>query len=78
MHSLAVERGLEGSIRWLGMRRDIAALLEAADGFVLASAWEGMPLALGEAMEKAVVATAVGGVRELVGECGIVVTAGSY
>jgi glycosyltransferase involved in cell wall biosynthesis len=61
--------------RRLGPRRDIPALLDAADGFVLASAWEGMPLALGEAMamEKPVVATDVGGVRELVGQAGVLV-----
>jgi len=61
------------------LRRDLPALLDAADGFVLSSAWEGMPLALGEAMamEKPVVATDVGGVRELVGEMGLVVAAKS-
>ena len=66
---------LGASVRWLGLRRDMPALLDAADGFVLASAWEGMPLAVGEAMamEKPVVATDVGGVRELVGESGVVV-----
>ena len=65
------------SVRWLGLRRDMPALLDAADGFVLASAWEGMPLAVGEAMamEKPVVATNVGGVRELVGESGVIVSA---
>jgi glycosyltransferase involved in cell wall biosynthesis len=79
MQGLAVELGLEGSIRWLGLRRDIPALIDAADGVVLASAWEGMPLALGEAMamEKPVVATDVGGVHELVGDCGKVVPAGN-
>ena len=57
------------------MRRDIADLMDAADGYVLSSAWEGMPLALGEAMvmEKVAVATAVGGVRELIGDAGFVV-----
>jgi glycosyltransferase involved in cell wall biosynthesis len=62
-------------VRWLGLRRDLPALLDAADGFVLASAWEGMPLVLGEAMamEKPVVATDVGGVRELVGDTGAIV-----
>jgi glycosyltransferase involved in cell wall biosynthesis len=65
-------------VRLLGLRRDVPALLDAADGFVLSSAWEGMPLALGEAMamEKPVVATDVGGVRELVGEAGVLVPAG--
>lgn len=75
IRGLAGELGLEDSLRWLGLRRDLPAVLDAADGFVLASAWEGMPLALGEAMamEKPVVATDVGGVRELVGEAGALV-----
>ena len=74
----AVERGLVQQARWLGLRRDMPALLDAADGFVLASAWEGMPLAVGEAMAmaKPVVATDVGGVRELVSDAGEVVAAG--
>ncbi len=75
VQALAAELG--ASVRWLGLRRDMPALLDAADGFVLASAWEGMPLAVGEAMamEKPVVATDVGGVRELVGESGVIVPA---
>jgi len=70
VQKLAAELSLQGSICWLGLRRDMPALLDLADGFVLASAWEGMPLVLGEAMamEKPIVATDVGGVRELVGE----------
>jgi glycosyltransferase involved in cell wall biosynthesis len=77
MQGLTANLGLEDAVRWLGLRRDLPALLDAADGFVLGSAWEGMPLALGEAMamEKPVVATDVGGVRELVGEAGMVVPA---
>jgi glycosyltransferase involved in cell wall biosynthesis len=77
IHALAADLGT--SIRWLGLRRDMPALLDAADGFVLASAWEGMPLAVGEAMamEKPVVATDVGGVRELMGETGSIVLAKS-
>jgi glycosyltransferase involved in cell wall biosynthesis len=67
--------GLLDQVRWLGLRRDLPALLDAADGFVLGSAWEGMPLVVGEAMamEKAVVATDVGGVREMMGEVGMLV-----
>jgi glycosyltransferase involved in cell wall biosynthesis len=66
------------NIRWLGLRRDLPALLNAADGFVLASAWEGMPLVVGEAMamEKPVAATDVGGVRELLGHAGMLVPPG--
>jgi glycosyltransferase involved in cell wall biosynthesis len=72
---LTVDLHLEGAVHWLGLRRDLPALLEAADGFVLASAWEGMPLVVGEAMamQKPVVATDVGGVRELVGDAGTLV-----
>ena len=79
VQSLAAQLGLGNFVRWLGLRRDMPALLDAADGFVLASAWEGMPLAVGEAMamEKPVVATDVGGVRELVGEAGVIVPAKS-
>jgi glycosyltransferase involved in cell wall biosynthesis len=69
--------GAMDHVRRLGVCHDMPALLDAADGFVLSSAWEGMPLALGEAMamEKPVVATDVGGVRELVGDAGLIVPA---
>ena len=78
LHTLAAQLGLGASICWLGLRREIPELLDLADGFVLASAWEGMPLALGEAMamEKTIVATDVGGVRELAGECAAIVRTG--
>jgi glycosyltransferase involved in cell wall biosynthesis len=69
------EASQNSGVHWLGLRRDIVELLDAADGYVLSSAWEGMPLALGEAMAmgKAVVATDVGGVRELVGDTGMII-----
>ncbi|MGD0892585.1 MAG: glycosyltransferase [Terracidiphilus sp.] len=64
-------------VHWLGLRRDMAALYDGADALVLSSAWEGMPLAAAEAMamEKPVVATDVGGVRELLGDAGVLVPA---
>jgi len=64
------QEGLEGRVRLLGVRRDIPELLSAADGYVLSSAWEGMPVALLEAAaaELPVVATRVGGVPEVVGD----------
>jgi glycosyltransferase involved in cell wall biosynthesis len=63
------------NVHLLGLRRDMPALLDAADGFVQASAWEGMPLAVGEAMamEKPVVATDAGGTRQLVGDASVLV-----
>ncbi|MGB8029980.1 MAG: glycosyltransferase [Terracidiphilus sp.] len=77
LQQLRSELGIGDSVRWLGLRRDMPALLDAADAFVSGSAWEGMPLAVGEAMAmaKPVVATDVGGVRELVGDAGVIVPA---
>jgi glycosyltransferase involved in cell wall biosynthesis len=77
LEALAKEFEIDDAVRWLGLRRDMPALLDAADAFVSGSAWEGMPLAVGEAMAmaKPVVVTDVGGVRELVGGAGSVVPA---
>lgn len=70
MRMLAMRLG--DSVRWLGIRDDVGKLLDAADGYVMSSAWEGLPLAITEAMamEKPVVATDVGGVAEVVGFAG--------
>ena len=42
--------GLEGRVRFLGLRSDVARLIHAADLFVSASHWEGAPVSLLEAM----------------------------
>ncbi|MFI1886763.1 glycosyltransferase family 4 protein [Streptomyces jumonjinensis] len=57
-------------VRLLGRRDDIAELLAAADVAVLPSRWEARSLLAQEALRRGVplVATAVGGVPELVGE----------
>jgi glycosyltransferase involved in cell wall biosynthesis len=75
--AFAGKHGMMDNVRWLGLRRDMPALLDAADAFVLASAWEGMPLVIGEAMamERPLVATDVGGVRELIGDTGALIPA---
>ena len=77
LRNFADTRGISDSVRWLGLWHDMPALFDAADAFVLSSAWEGMPLVVGEAMamEKPVVATDVGGVCELVGDAGVIVAA---
>jgi len=71
----AARLGIGEHVRFLGLRRDVPALMSAADIFVLSSAWEGLPLVIGEAMacERLVVSTDAGGVREWLGECGYVV-----
>lgn len=63
-------RGLENVVQFLGPRSDVTRVLAAGDAYVLSSAWEGMPNTVMEAMASAlpVVATDVGGVRELVEE----------
>ncbi len=81
VESLILEQGLEGRVAVLGAREDVPVLLKAADIFVLSSRWEGMPLAVIEAMMSGlpVVATNVGGVSEAVvdGETGFLVPSGN-
>jgi glycosyltransferase involved in cell wall biosynthesis len=76
------ERGLDGRVRFLGPlgRDDVLALFRAADASLLSSSWENFPHTVVEALAVGtpVVATAVGGVPELVrdGENGLLVPAG--
>jgi glycosyltransferase involved in cell wall biosynthesis len=74
------EHGLERRVHLLGKRNEVPEYLAASDVFVLSSNWEGNPLAVMEAMAAGlpVVATAVGGVPELVesGQQGILVPPG--
>lgn len=62
----------------LGHRPDVADLLTAADVFVLSSTWEARALVVQEALRAGVpvVATAVGGTPELVGDAAILVPPG--
>ena len=75
LQGLVVELGLADRVVFLGIRRDIADLMSAADVFVLSSAWEGFPMVVMEAMasERVLVATDCGGVREAVGDAGFLV-----
>ncbi len=62
-------------VRLLGYRADVSGLLAAADVVVLPSQWEGSPLAAQEALAagRPLVATAVGGVPDLVGDGAVLV-----
>ena len=78
--ALARDLGLEGRVRFLGVRTDVAEIMSAADGYVMSSAWEGMPMVLLEAAAAClpIVATAVGGNPEVVrdGESGFLAPPG--
>lgn len=50
LESKAQRLGISERVRFAGVRQDVAQLLEAADVFVQPSLWEGMSLALLEAM----------------------------
>lgn len=64
---LVAARRLEGTITVLGHRNDVPELLAAADGFMLSSRFEGLPVALMEAAAAGlpVVATRVGGIDDV-------------
>jgi glycosyltransferase involved in cell wall biosynthesis len=68
LRAQAERSGVAHAVRFLGFRDDLPALLAAADIFVLPSLYEGLPLSVLEAMamEKAVVATPVGGTPDIV------------
>lgn len=70
------ELNITEHLEFLGVRNDVPELMSAADVFVLSSAWEGFGLVVAEAMacECLVVATDCGGVKEVVGDCGYLVS----
>ncbi|WP_314914788.1 glycosyltransferase [Pseudomonas helleri] len=74
---LVLQLNLSHKITFLGVRSDVANIYNAADLYVLSSAWEGFGLVVAEAMssERVVVVTDCGGVKEVVGECGYLVPA---
>ena len=80
LEALASARGLQQHVRFLGHREDVAALLHAADIFVLPSRSEAFPNGVIEAMAAGlpVVASAVGGLLDLVedGRTGVLVQPG--
>ena len=64
--------------RLLGVRGDVPDLLAAADVVVVPSSWEGQPLIVQEALRAgcAIVATDVGGTREVTGDAARLVPPG--
>lgn len=80
LESQARDLGLSEALTFLGERGDIESVLPTASLFWLTSKWEGMPNVVLEAMACGVpvIATDVGGARELIdeGETGFVVRSG--
>ncbi len=80
LQNLTDEFGLTDRIHFLGTRSDVPAILAASDVFILPSLWEGLPMALIEAMASGlpVVATDVSGTKQVVidGKTGILVQPG--
>lgn len=76
----AAELGLARRVIFAGQRRDVPSVLPVLDLFVCPSLYEGFGIAIVEAMaaERPVVASAVGGVPEIVvdGETGLLVPVG--
>jgi glycosyltransferase involved in cell wall biosynthesis len=77
MENMTRELGVEKHVKFLGIRRDIPQLMNAADAYVMSSEWEGMPMVLLEASacRLPIVATNVGGNAEIVldGQTGFLV-----
>lgn len=71
------ELGLNDRVHILGLRRDVTEILRTVDVGAISSDWEGMPLFVFECMatDTPIVATSVGGVREIVedGRTGLLV-----
>lgn len=68
LRALRDRLGLPQTVEFLGAVSNVPELLAASRALVLPSRWEGLPMAMLEAMERGlpVVATAVGGIPELV------------
>ncbi len=68
LRSLALELGLRNRVSFPGFQSDVLRWMQAADGFVLSSSWEGLPMALLEAgaCELPAVITDIPGSREVV------------
>jgi glycosyltransferase involved in cell wall biosynthesis len=70
LEARARELGIERSVRWAGLRRDVGALLAGGDLYVHPALDDPLPTAVLEAMAAAlpVVASRVDGIPEMVGE----------
>ena len=70
LQTLCRELYLDESVRFLGHVEDVSPILAEGDVFLLSSRYEGLPIAMLEAMasDLPIIATDVGGVRDLVSD----------
>lgn len=68
VEALIAQYGLSGRVHLAGWRRDVPAMMQAWDAFLLTSHWEGLPRVLLEARVSGlpIIATDVGGADEVV------------
>lgn len=68
LRALVKQAGIESRFKMLGYRTDVSKLIMGCDVYALPSLWEGLPLALLEALAagKAIVCTTVGGNAEVI------------
>ncbi len=68
LYTLAHELGIQQHVRWLGFSDEVGVYLSAADGFVLTSRSEALPMVVLEAAlyELVLLSTNVGGVSEVI------------
>jgi len=68
LEQLIANSNLKNKVKLLGQKQNISDFLNAFDFFVSSSYWEGLPLAVLEAManKKTIIATACGGTKEVI------------
>lgn len=70
MRKMAAQLSISSYLNFLGERRDVYDIIQAADVFLLPSRWEGLPIVLLEAglLETPVLASSTYGNREIIGQ----------
>jgi glycosyltransferase involved in cell wall biosynthesis len=78
LKELAIKLNIDKQITFLGFLSNVHEFLNIADSFVLSSNFEGMPLALQEAISIGlpIIATDVGGCKELISNNGFLISKG--
>lgn len=68
LRNTVVQMGLSANVKFAGYRRDARSIMESSAAFVMSSEMEGLPVVLLEALagEVPIVATAVGGIPEVI------------